>query len=138
MSGVAATNRGLSGKYLRWVVCVHLAGTRRTMTVAEIVEALEADGHVIAGRAGKTVSDALRWEVARGRVVQNGRGRYGPGKINRSTLYSMRERAAAARPTGIKAVAPSDDPLHGMEIDFDALVVEPDEWSGPAPAVVVD
>ena len=38
------------------------------MTVGEIVEALRRDGVDVAGRASKTISDAVRWEVRRGRV----------------------------------------------------------------------
>ncbi len=126
------------------------------MTIAELVHWLEGNGYTIGGdRPGKSVSDALRWEVARGRVVQVGRGRYGPGPIERSTAYSMRKRVLAwraeqtsPRTTSLPAASwPSStcdtDPTALMPrtedgfIDFDKLDTS-DAWSGPAPAVFLD
>ncbi|MCW2687138.1 MAG: hypothetical protein JWR37_2028 [Mycobacterium sp.] len=37
-------------------------------TVASLVEMLGADGFEVGGRASKSVSDPLRWEIGRGRV----------------------------------------------------------------------
>ena len=62
------------------------------LRVAEIVALLHAEGLVIGGRPSKTVSDALGWEVAHGRVVRLGRGLYGPGRMPRSTRAWIRRR----------------------------------------------
>ena len=127
----------LSGKWLRWVVCLLLKDARCSMTVAEIVTAVTTQGYDVAGdRAGKTVSDALRWEVRRGRVVQPTRGRYAAGLMQRSTEYSMRRRVGAlrteaARPDGGAPIEPIES------IDLDALDTS-DAWSGPAPAIFID
>ncbi len=49
---------------------------RPTMTVAEMVAVLADHGFDLAGRESKIISDALRWELARGRVIRLGRGVY--------------------------------------------------------------
>ena len=67
------------------------------LTVAELVERLDADGIRLLGRPGKVVSDSLRWEVGRRRVVRVGRGRYAPGVVPRQTLSRMRSVVAAER-----------------------------------------
>jgi hypothetical protein len=46
------------------------------MTVAEMVTVLADHGFHLTGRASKVISDALRWEIARGRVVRLARGLY--------------------------------------------------------------
>jgi hypothetical protein len=66
---------------------------RGPMTVAELSRAASGAGFPVPGRASKTISDALRWEVRRGRVVRLGRGRYGPGTMPRSTAQRIHARA---------------------------------------------
>ena len=63
----------LRGRGLRFVM-LHEIRRRRVMTVAELVDTLNAEGYELGGRASKMVSDALRWEVARGRVIRRARG----------------------------------------------------------------
>jgi hypothetical protein len=53
--------------------------------------------NLIDGRASKSVSDALRWEIARGRVNRLGRGRYGPGQMPRCTEYRIHRRVLELR-----------------------------------------
>ena len=65
------------------------------MTVPEIVDKVEAFGLSIPGRASKTVSDALRWEVNKGRIVRLSRSRYGTGSMPRSTEWWIRTQVAA-------------------------------------------
>ncbi len=60
------------------------------MTVAEMVELTAAHGFTLTGRASKVISDALRWEVARGRVVRTGRGVYEYGRAPRTTARRIR------------------------------------------------
>ncbi len=94
----------LTGKTLRWVACIVLHDSREALAVAEIVARIEALGYEIPGaRPGKAVSDALRWEVGRGRVVQLERGPYRSGFMQRSTEWSMRKRVESLKDT----IAPS-------------------------------
>ena len=65
------------------------------MTVPEIVAGVEAFGLPVPGRSSKTVSDALRWEVRKGRVVRLDRSRYRTGSMPRSTEWSIRTQLAA-------------------------------------------
>ena len=112
----------LTGKTLRWVVCLILRDAERAMTVQEIVAELDKK-YVVPGRAGKAVSDCLRWEVGRGRVVQVERGRYARGFIPRSTEYGLRKRveglavslvATTAAPVAaaIDSGWPEDEPVN--------------------------
>ncbi|MBA2609875.1 MAG: hypothetical protein H0U92_13110 [Actinobacteria bacterium] len=63
---------------------------RRSLTVAEIVGRIEADGFTIGPNAHKVVADALRWEVRRGRARRVRRGVYGTGRLPRSSESKMR------------------------------------------------
>ncbi len=86
----------LRGRPLRYVL-VHLlhdafGATGGGLTVAELVEGCEEVGVAFDGRASKLVSDALRWEVRRGRVVRVSRGRYVFGAAPRSTLWRIKKR----------------------------------------------
>lgn len=79
----------LSGRALRFVLVEHIE-RHGTMSVAEMVTALAEHGFVLTGRASKVISDALRWEVARGRVVRICRGVYSYGRPPRSTARRIR------------------------------------------------
>ena len=63
----------LHGIELRYVLAMHLAHNGPA-TIAEMVDALTQHGFGIGGRASKSLSDALRWEIGRGRVRRMGRG----------------------------------------------------------------
>ena len=84
----------LRGLDLRYVLTRHLL-LHGPMTVAALIDDLEGYGFGFAGRASKAVSDALRWEVGRGRVRRLRRGCYGPGAMPRSTEQHIRKRAQA-------------------------------------------
>lgn len=86
----------LRGRNLRYVLTLSLFD-RGERSVAELVRLLDADGWVVAGRPSKAVSDALRWEIGRGRVVRLGRGRYGPGTMPRQTHAWIRARVRSLR-----------------------------------------
>ncbi|BBX72322.1 hypothetical protein H7H78_11500 [Mycobacterium shinjukuense] len=93
----------LRGIELRYVLTMHLA-QHGPATIAEMIDALCHHGFCVRGRASKAVSDALRWEIGRGRVRRLGRARYGPGYVPRSTEYRIHQRVlalrASARPGG--------------------------------------
>jgi hypothetical protein len=86
----------LQGIELRYVLTMHLSVHGRA-TIAELIEALGWHGFRVRGRASKAVSDALRWEMGRGRVHRLGRGVYGPGYIPRSTEYRIHQRVLSLR-----------------------------------------
>lgn len=88
--------RPLRGIELRYVLAMHLAH-HGPATVAELVEALSAQGFTIAGRPSKSVSDALRWEMVRGGVRRLRRGRYGPSFMPRATEHRIHKRVLVLR-----------------------------------------
>ncbi|OHU98311.1 hypothetical protein [Mycobacterium talmoniae] len=83
------TIRLVRGIELRYLLTLHLFD-HGPASVAVLVAALDAQGFVVAGRASKAVSDALRWERGYGRVRRFGRGRYGPGWMPRGTEHRIR------------------------------------------------
>ena len=86
----------LQGIELRYMLTVNL-DIHGPASVFEMIEQLDYQGFSIPGRASKTVSDALRWEMRRGRVRRLRRGVYGPGQMPRSTGQYIHNRAAALR-----------------------------------------
>ena len=87
----------IKGLDLRYALIVCLVEAGRVLTTRELVASLHAAGFAIDGRASKTVSDALRWEVRRGRVVRRGRGLYARGVVSRQTVWRMTQRVRALR-----------------------------------------
>ena len=86
----------LRGIELRYALTLYL-GQHGPQTVPQLIDALTYQGFAFAGRPSKVISDALRWEVARGRVQLLRRGFYGPGSIPRSTEYRIHQRVLALR-----------------------------------------
>ena len=64
-------------------------------TVEELVDALTYHGFRPVGRASKAISDALRWEIAHGRVIRFRRGRYRPAEMPRATRHRILQRVRA-------------------------------------------
>lgn len=93
------------GVLLRYAICFCLLQEQTSMTVPEIVAGIEALGFRIPGRAGKTVSDALRWEVRKGRAVRLERSVYRIGSMPRSTEWWIRNRVAAQQSIVAQMVA---------------------------------
>ena len=81
---------------LRYVLSSLLRRQEAPMTVADLVAAVEGLDIAIAGRSSKTVSDALRAELARGRAAKVGWGRYRYGRAPESTEKYIRRRAGRA------------------------------------------
>jgi hypothetical protein len=94
------------GLNLRYLLTALLLDTAHILSVGELVAMVRAEGFVVDGRPSKAVSDALRWEVRRGRVIRHGRGRYGAGSMPRQTKSRIRQRVAALRR---QVVAPRRD-----------------------------
>jgi hypothetical protein len=87
----------LWGRDLRYVLTWHLVEARTVLTVAQLVWAVAGDGFGLPHPANKAVSDALRWEVARGRVVRAGRGRYRSGTMPKATRSRIGARVRSLR-----------------------------------------
>jgi hypothetical protein len=68
-----------------------------TYSTQQLVDAVHAASFELYGRPSKTVSDALRWEVRRARVLRRGRGLYEAGWIAPATKSRMRTRVAQLR-----------------------------------------
>jgi hypothetical protein len=86
------TERELEGRMLRYCLTLAMVDQGREMTVKELGAHLGAMRCGVAGRTSKVISDCLRWEVRRGRVVRVGRGRYRVLRVPRQTLAWMRSR----------------------------------------------
>jgi hypothetical protein len=84
------------GTELRYLLTTYLFD-RGPSTVEELVDALTTQGFEIGGRPSKTVADALRWEVARGRAVRCARGLYSPGFMPRATEHRIDQRVLSLR-----------------------------------------
>jgi hypothetical protein len=83
------------------LVLVLVSRSGGPVRVAELERAVAAAGFRAGpGRASKAISDALRWEVARGRVVRVARGQYAAGAVAGVTAHRMRRRVEAARRGG--------------------------------------
>jgi hypothetical protein len=89
-----------SGESLNLTMCriarLHLALHGRA-SIADLVEALSFHGFDVDDPAGKSISDALRWERRRGRMRRLGWGVYGPGRLPRGTEHRIHQRVLAVR-----------------------------------------
>ncbi|GAC1404283.1 MAG: hypothetical protein NVS4B6_07510 [Mycobacterium sp.] len=86
----------VKGTELRYLLTTYLFD-HGPATVAELVDALAYHGFCVGGRPSKVVSDALRGEMAHGRVRRLGRGRYGPVSMPRGTEHRIQQRVLALR-----------------------------------------
>lgn len=86
----------LRGTNLRYVLTMQLF-QYGTQSVADLVDALDDQGFTTAGRPSKTISDALRWEMAHDRVLRTRRGRYRSVEMPRSTEWRIRNRVLELR-----------------------------------------
>lgn len=87
----------LRGIELRYALTVYMQ-LHGPASVPTLLDALDHWGFGVAGRPSKAVSDALRWEMGRGRVARIGRGRYrAVGWVPRGTEHRMNQRVLALR-----------------------------------------
>ena len=77
----------LRGRELRYAVTLLLFEAERTLTLDELAAHLRARGFVTWPEPRKAISDALRWEGHKGRVVRMSRGRYRSRGLARSTVW---------------------------------------------------
>jgi hypothetical protein len=90
-AAIMTNSRRVRGIELRYLLTTHLF-QHGPATITELVSTLALQGFVVGGRASKSVSDALRWEIARGRVQRLARARYGPGYMPRGTEQRIHHR----------------------------------------------
>ncbi len=86
----------VQGIELRYVLTMHLF-THGRSSISDLVEALAYHGVEVDSPAGKSVSDALRWERRRGRVRRLAWGVYGPGEMPGGTEHRIHRRVLALR-----------------------------------------
>ncbi|MGO9072396.1 hypothetical protein, partial [Mycobacterium sp.] len=79
-----------------YVLTMHLL-SHGPASITDLADAVAWHGFAVAGRASKSISDALRWEMGYGRVRRLGRGLYGPGWMPRCTEHRIRKRVMALR-----------------------------------------
>ncbi|GJM38174.1 MAG: hypothetical protein DHS20C19_15410 [Acidimicrobiales bacterium] len=77
----------VTGILLRYALLDVMHGVAQPASIDEIVRAIEGLGVEIPARKGKWVSDALRTEHKKGRIIRVGRNRYVGTEIPRSTRY---------------------------------------------------
>ena len=83
----------LRGSNLRYCLLALLDRAGRPCSIAELIDQLDQLGLVVHGAdPRKTVSDVLRWELTKGRVVRTGFGRYEALPRPPSTARKHRER----------------------------------------------
>ena len=82
------------GIVLRSALVLVLLDRGGPTTVRELVSELGRCGVVTLGRPSKAISDALRWEVGRGRVRRVSRSTYVIDRVSRQTAWRMRRRLA--------------------------------------------
>ena len=121
----------LRGRGLRFVMLEKIR-RRKVMTVAELVQVLRAEGYELGGRESKVVSDALRWEVARGRVIRRSRGVYAYGKTPPSTARRIRIFARQCH-AWIVATTRSEQPPPTAQVTPDRLTSPPTSWYAEDP-----
>lgn len=89
-------SRTLRGTELRYALTNYLF-QHGPCSITTLIDALNHQGFVIGGHPPKSVSDALRWEMAHVRVCRVARGVYAPFEMPRSTEYRIHHRVIALR-----------------------------------------
>lgn len=82
----ALTPQFVGSRELRYLAVAELVQSGRSMTAKELAAVIQGRGLTIgAAQPNKAVSDALRWEVAKGRVDKPARGVFRAGRMPKST-----------------------------------------------------
>ncbi len=81
----------------RYILLEAMMRARTPMSIAELVETLESRGVQTGPSANKWVSDLLRSDLRRGRVVRVSRGLYGLGVMPPSTASYKRRSGRGLR-----------------------------------------
>lgn len=97
MSHRIASSGALWGRSLRHFLLSTLANAGRPMSVAELIDCVDAASATLSGRASKRISDALRWEIGRCRVRRVRRGVYEFARMPKSTRRFVERRVRDLR-----------------------------------------
>ena len=89
----------IRGRELRYLLTMQLLESTE-VSLDELISGVAASGFALDGRPSKAVSDALRWEDARGRARRVRRGVYQRGSMPRSTYYWIRSQVRALQQPG--------------------------------------
>jgi len=108
----------IRGIELRYALTMYLQ-QHGPQSVAALIDGLQYQGFDFPCRPSKAVSDALRWEIIRGRVCRKGRGRYGPIELPRSTEYRIRQRVLDLRAKADLLTGRDDDAFWDAMATFD-------------------
>lgn len=84
----------IRGIELRYLLTLVLVESGHDLTISQLGSEVTRRGGSVRGRPSKTVSDALRSEVRRGRVQRVARGTYRSGTVSRQTKSRMKKRLA--------------------------------------------
>ncbi|HEX9766000.1 MAG TPA: hypothetical protein VGA36_04495 [Nitriliruptorales bacterium] len=85
----------LRGVELRYLLTLAILDHGGPITVGQLCNQLARRGVNTPGRLSKDISDALRWEIDRGRVRRTARSTYTTGHLAHQTVWRMRNRFAA-------------------------------------------
>ncbi len=91
--------RAIAGLPLRYLLTTLMLEAGRPVSVRELVVWCAREGVVFQGRPSKVISDSLRWEIRRGRVMRLRRGIYRAtgAAIPRSTRHWIAKRVGQLR-----------------------------------------
>ncbi len=109
------TTNLIYGRPLRAVLLLALHEAGYAMQVSELADFVLDHGLELNGRTGKAISDALRWEIRRGRVHRLGHNLYTVGFVPRSTrqrLFKLAEEHLGRRAT--RPRPPVVDPVEAV------------------------
>jgi hypothetical protein len=76
--------------HIRYLVIDALMRSPNPLSLNDLATALACNGHDLGPTPNKVISDLLRTELARGRVVRVERGVYRVGAVPASTAYRIR------------------------------------------------
>ena len=94
-------SRTLRGTELRYTLTNYLLQHGRS-SITTLIAALTEQGFIIVGHPPKSVSDALRWEMAHARVYRPERGVYAPFEVPRSTEHRIHQRVLSLREQALR------------------------------------
>ncbi len=119
----SSDGRCLPTRELRYVLVAELAQAGHPLAIVDLVERLDRRRLPVAEPVNKTISDALRTPLVRGRVVRIRRGCYRVGAMPKATRSYIMKRAARA----VEHYQITDRPCFVVDCPIPELRLGPDE-----------